>query len=104
MTREDVLQTVKDIGERQKKPVPIRKYKRTKIVQEEIVEAFRTPVPSAIEIKGKPRQVEKDNWVVIHEDGTFSTYTDEEFNKVFEVIGLGKTFEEAKDGEAKTDE
>ena len=97
MTREDILENIKEVGVKMKKEIPVKKYKRTRIVQEEIVEAFQTPVPNAIIVKSRPRQVEKDNWIVIHSDGTQSAYNDEEFKKVFEVIGLGQTFGGTKD-------
>ena len=97
MTRDDILTNVKELEKATKKVISIKKYRRSKIVQDEIVEAFKTPVPNAITIKGKPKQVEKDNWIVLHPDGTQSTYTDEEFNKIFELIGLGDTFTGGED-------
>jgi len=93
MTNEEVRDNVKTLEKQLKKPITIKKYKRCKIVQEEIIEAFKTPVPNSITLaNGKVRQVEKDNWIVLHQDGTQSTYTDEEFSKVFEAISLGEAF------------
>jgi len=106
MTRDDVLSNVKKLAEQLKKEIPVNKFKRSKIVQEEIVEAFKTPVPNAVTVNGRNRMVEKDDWIVIHTDGHQSTYSDEEFKKIFEKISLGKAFTQPVGGnnEAKTDE
>lgn len=95
MTRDEILTNVRKLSETLKRPIPVYKYKRTRIVQEEVVEAYKTPVPSGIRLpNGKNKQVEKDDWVIIHQDGSQSTYTNDEFFKVFEKITLGETFKE----------
>jgi len=92
MNRSEILENVKKLSVQLKRPILVEKYKRTKIIQEEIVDAYKTPVPNGIKVNGKNRQVEKDNWIVIHNDGTQSSYTEGEFLKIFEPISLGETF------------
>ena len=100
MTRDEILLNVRKLSEQIKKPIPIEKYKRAQIIREEVVEAFQTPVPNAVTLaNGQTKQVEKDNWILIHQDGTQSTYTDEEFHNTFEKVSLGETFRKGASSE-----
>ena len=62
---------------------PLGKFKRTRIVQEEIVTVARSLVPSAVSTSRGNRQVEKGELIVTHEDGNQEVFTDKEFNKTF---------------------
>jgi len=106
MSREDALRKLKSISENVKKEIPLAKFRRRKIIQEEIVEAYKCPTPSSVTKNGKNRQVEKDNWVVIHSDGGEDVYTEGEFKGIFEKIPLGESFkkEEVKENETSANE
>ena len=104
MSREDSIAKVKKLADNIKKEIPLVKYKRRKIIQEEIVDAYKCPVPSSITVHGRPRQVERDEWVVIHQDGQEACYSADEFFKIFEAIPLGEAFKKEEVTDAETDE
>lgn len=80
------------------KPILIKSFIRHKVIREEIVMAYQSPVPSGVEVFYQTlkddkyvtvktnRQVNKDNWIVIREDGSQETYTPEEFAKIYEPV------------------
>ena len=86
MTREDKIMEVQELGKKINQTISIRKYMRQRIVQEEIIDAYLSPVPSAVMIGGRPKMVEKGDWIVIHIDGSQDVYKPGEFEKVFEII------------------
>lgn len=92
MQRNDFIAGVRDLSKKLKKDISVLRFKRSKIIQEEIVDAYQTPVPSAVLVKGRPRQVEVNEWIVNHADGSQSKYSDMEFRKVFEpeMVAGGK--------------
>lgn len=98
MDRDQAVRNVYKVSKEIQKPIPIMKFIRKKIVQEEVVEAYISPIPSAVQVtyqtivegrmvtKRNNRQVEKGNWVVIHKDGRQQTYTQEEFENIYEPM------------------
>jgi len=84
MTREDRIMEVNELSKTVKNPIAVAKYIRQRIVQEEIIDAYVSPVPSAVVVDGRPKQVEVGDWVAIHSDGTQDAYKPAEFTKVFE--------------------
>ena len=87
ITRQERIGKVQELSKRIKEgggdEIVIGQFKRHKIVQEEIVDAYISPVPSAVKTPAGSRQVDKGNWVLIHSDGSESTMTPDQFAKVF---------------------
>jgi len=98
VTQQDRLETVMKLAKDLKKPIPVTKFIRHKIIREEIVLAYQSLVPSSVQVSYKTlkddqyvdvvanRQVNKGNYVVIRQDGSQETYTPEEFHKTYEPV------------------
>ena len=84
MTREERIVEVNDLSKQINKPIPVARYIRQRIVQEEIIDAYKSPVPSAVTINNKPKMVETGDWIIIKEDGSQDTCKPVEFAQVFE--------------------
>lgn len=85
MSRESRIAEVSELAKRVNKEIPVKKYIRQRIVQEEIIDAYVSPVPSAAVVDGITKMVEVGDWVVIRADGSQDTYKPVEFTKVFEL-------------------
>ncbi len=85
MTRESRIVEVQDLAKRVNREIPVKRYIRQRIVQEEIIDAYISPVPTAVVVEGKTKMVEMGDWVVIREDGLQDTYKAMEFAKIFEA-------------------
>ena len=99
MTREERIIEVSELSKLIKSPIPITRYIRQRIVQEEIIDAYKSPVPSAVIINGKSKMVEIGDWVVIREDGSQDAFKPSEFNKTFEIYQIPN--KESLDGRRK---
>lgn len=98
ITQEQRLQAVVNLAKNLNKPISVRKFIRHKVIREEIVLAYQSPVPSAVQVYYQTlkddkyvtvkanRQVNKGNWIVIRQDGSQETYTLEEFEKIYEPM------------------
>ena len=86
MDRDDAIRKVKELEQATKLPIPISRYTRKKIVREEVIEAYVTPVPTSVKTSQGNMQVNKGQWVVIHLDGTQETYSPQDFFKIFELV------------------
>ena len=84
MSRESRIIEANELAKTINKPISISRYIRQRIIQEEIIDAYISPVPSAVTINNRPKMVEIGDWVVIREDGSQDTYKPDEFAKVFE--------------------
>lgn len=85
MTRQSRIVEVQELAKRVNREIPVKRYIRQRIVQEEIIDAYISPVPASVMIDGKPKMVEVGDWVVIREDGSQDTYKALEFAKIFEI-------------------
>lgn len=86
MNRESVIAEVNQLAKDIKRPIPINQYIRSRIVQDEIVNAYKSPVPTAVIVNGKSRQVEIGDWIAIHPDGSKDAFKDAEFKSIFEPL------------------
>lgn len=86
MDRNDAIRQVREMEQVTKQSIPIGKYIRKKIVQEEVVEAYVTPLPTSVKTPQGNMQVNKGQWVIIHLDGQQETYSSEDFFKTFEPL------------------
>lgn len=86
MSRESKIAEINELSKQIKRPIEIKRYIRQRIVQEETIDAYRSPVPSSVVVNGKQKMVEKDDWVVIKSDGSIESYKPAEFNKIFEEV------------------
>ena len=84
MSRETKLIEISELAKLIKKDIPITRYIRQRIVQEEIIDAYQSPVPSSVMINGKQKMVEIGDWIVVKEDGSQNTYKSDEFFEIFE--------------------
>lgn len=98
ITQSQRLQTLVDLSKQLNKQIPVNRYIRHKVIREEVVLAYKSPVPSGVQVEYQTlkddkyvkvkanRQVNKGNYVVIHKDGSQETYTPEEFVKIYEPM------------------
>ena len=84
MSRESIIAEVNELSKSIKNPIPIARFIRQRIVQEEIVDAYKSPVPSAVKIDGQPKMVEIGDWIIIRADGSQDTYKPDKFSQIFE--------------------
>lgn len=84
MSREARLVEVEELRKKINKPILVSRYIRQRIVQEEILDAYKSPVPSSVTVNGRPKMVEVGDWIVIKDDGSQDSYKPDEFSKVFE--------------------
>ncbi|HDY68071.1 MAG TPA: hypothetical protein ENH85_09790 [Candidatus Scalindua sp.] len=69
-----------------KTKIIIKRFVRRKIIQNEVVDAYITPVANGIETPMGRKQVNRGNWIVIHADGKQASYTPEEFAGIYELV------------------
>jgi len=84
MSREARIIEVQELAKSINRPITVSKYIRQRIVQEEIIDAYKSPVPSAVTVNGHPKMVEIGDWIVIKADGSQDTYKPAEFAQIFE--------------------
>ena len=85
MSRESRIAEVQELARTVHKEIPVSKYTRQRIIQEEIIDAYISPVPSAVIVGDNTKMVEVGDWVVIKADGSQDTYKPLEFAKIFEA-------------------
>ena len=94
MSREARIIEVQELAKKINRPIPVSRYIRQRIVQEEIIDAYKSPVPAAVVVNGKQKMVEIGDWIVIKEDGSQDAYKPDEFDKIFEPYILKEEWEE----------
>jgi len=97
MSRESVIAGVNQLAKDIKRPITISRYIRKRVVQEEMIDAYISPVPTAVIVNGRARQVEIGDWIIIQADGAKSTFKDNEFKTIFESCAETKSFGEGAD-------